>query len=87
MRVVRREFNTYFHLLVTSEARLTMYYSYYLSSESNTEMTPTSQEAVSGEVFSEHVSRIFVCCDKVQGDLSFCYRYLRRVTVNSIERS
>ena len=48
-----------------------MYYSYYLSSESNTEMTPTSQEAVSGEVLSEHVSRVFVCCNKVQGDLSF----------------
>ena len=71
MRVVRREFNTYFHLLVTSEARLTMYYSYYLSSESNTEMTPTSQEAVSGEVLSEHISGVFVCCNKVQGDLSF----------------
>ena len=71
MRVVRREFNTYFHLLVTSEARLTMYYPYYLSSESNTKMTPTSQEAVSGEVLSEHVSGIFVRCDKVQGDLSF----------------
>ena len=48
-----------------------MYYSYYLSSKNNTEMTPTSQEAVSGEVLSEHVSRIFVCCNKVQGDLSF----------------
>ena len=48
-----------------------MYYSYYLSSESNTEMTPTSQEAVSGEVLSEHISRIFVHCNKVQGDLSF----------------
>jgi hypothetical protein len=34
-------------------------------------MTPTSQEAVSGEVFSEHVSGIFVRCNKVQGDLSF----------------
>ena len=34
-------------------------------------MTPTSQEAVSGEVLSEHVSGIFVCCNKVQGDLSF----------------
>ena len=68
---MRQEFNTYFHLLVTSEARLTMYYSYYLFSESNTEMTPTSQEAVSGEVFSEHVSRVFVRCNKVQGDLSF----------------
>ena len=48
-----------------------MYYSYYFYSESNTKMTPTSQEAVSGEVLSEHVSRIFVCCNKVQGDLSF----------------
>ena len=48
-----------------------MYYFYYLSSESNTEMTPTSQEAVSGEVFSEHVSGTFVHCNKVQGDLSF----------------
>ena len=48
-----------------------MYYFYYLFSESNTKMTPTSQEAVSGEVLSEHVSRIFVCCNKVQGDLSF----------------
>ena len=48
-----------------------MYYPYYLSSESNTEMTPTSQEIVSGEVLSEHVSRIFVHCNKVQGDLSF----------------
>ena len=48
-----------------------MYYFYYLSSESNTEMTPTSQEAVSGEVLSEHVSRIFVRCNKVQRDLSF----------------
>ena len=34
-------------------------------------MTPTSQEAVSGEVLSEHVSGIFVHCNKVQGDLSF----------------
>ena len=34
-------------------------------------MTPTSQEAVSVEVLSEHVSRIFVHCNKVQGDLSF----------------
>ena len=48
-----------------------MYYSNYLSSESNTKMTPTSQEAVSGEVLSEHVSRIFGHCNKVQGDLSF----------------
>ena len=48
-----------------------MYYSYYLSSESNTEMTPASQEAVSEEVLSEHVSRFFVHCNKVQGDLSF----------------
>ena len=48
-----------------------MYYSYYLSSESNTKMTPASQEAVSGEVLSEHVSRIFVHCNKIQGDLSF----------------
>ena len=48
-----------------------MYYSYYLSSENNTEMTPTSQEAISGEVLSEHVSGIFVHCSKVQGDLSF----------------
>ena len=48
-----------------------MYYSYYLFSESNTEMTPTSQEAVSGEVLSEHVSGIFVHCNKVQGDMSF----------------
>ena len=48
-----------------------MYYSYYLSSESNTKMTPTSQEAVSEEVLSEHVSRIFVRCNKVQGYLSF----------------
>ena len=48
-----------------------MYYFYYLSSESNTKMTPTSQEAVSGEVLSEHVSRNFVHCNKVQGYLSF----------------
>ena len=34
-------------------------------------MTPTSQEAVSGEVLSEHFSRIFVHCNKVQGHLSF----------------
>ena len=34
-------------------------------------MTPTSQEAVSGEVLSEHVSGIIVHCNKVQGDLSF----------------
>ena len=33
-------------------------------------MTPTSLEAVSGEVLSEHVSRIFVHCNKVQGHLS-----------------
>ena len=65
------EFDTYFHLWVTSEARLTMYYSYYLFSESNTKMTPTSQEAVSGEVLGEHVSRILVHCNKVQGHLSF----------------
>ena len=34
-------------------------------------MTPPSQEAVSGEVLSEHVSRIFVHYNKVQGHLSF----------------
>ena len=48
-----------------------MYHSYYLSSESNTKMTPTSQKVVSEEVLSEHVSGIFIRCNKVQGDLSF----------------
>ena len=71
MRVVEARICTYFPLLVTSEARLTIYYSYYLFSESNTEMTLTSQEAVSGEVLIEHVSGIFVRCNKVQGNLSF----------------
>ena len=59
-----------------------MYYSYYLFSESNTKMTPTSQEAVSGEVLSEHVSRIFVCCNKVQGDLSLADFLLDIMEVN-----
>ena len=59
-----------------------MYYSYYLSSESNTKMTPASQEAVSGEVLSEHVSGIFVCYNKVQGDLSFADFLLDIMEVN-----
>ena len=33
-------------------------------------MTPASQEVVSGEVLSEHVCRVLVCCNKVQSDLS-----------------
>ena len=45
-------------------------------------MTPTSQEAVSGEVLSEHVSRIFVHCKKVQGDLSFADFLLDIMEVN-----
>ena len=59
-----------------------MYYSYYLFSESNTKMTPTSQEAISGEVLSEHVSRIFVHCNKVQGDLSFANFLLNIMEAN-----
>ena len=59
-----------------------MYYSYYLFSESNTKMTPISQEAVSGEVLSKHVSRIFVHCNKVQGDLSFTDFLLDIMEVN-----
>jgi len=32
-------------------------------------MTPTSQEVVSGEVLSEHVSRVLVSWNEVQRDL------------------
>ena len=45
-------------------------------------MTPTSQEAVSGEVLSEYVSRVFVHCNKVQGDLSFADFLLDIMEVN-----
>ena len=45
-------------------------------------MTPTSQEVVSGEVLSEHVSRVLVCWNEVHRDLPLADFLLDKMEAN-----